>query len=291
MKLRHLKCFMVLSEELHFSKAAEKLYIGQPPLSRTIKELENELGVKLFDRNKRNVKLTPCGEFLKAEGSKLFSNIENIKTQLKIIDEGKSGQLKIGYVGAAMHSILPDLLINLREKMDITTILYEMNNDDQIQAIKSEQIDIGFLRSAPHTNELSIIPILKETFSLILPLNHPLANHKKINIKDLAKEPFISLNYQCAPALIDKIMNICLQKGFAPKIAHETSQINSIIRLVESGLGYSIVPTSVKTVYSLNVKFIEINSVKEKAELLLLHLKNMSPLVQNCINIILEDEY
>jgi len=290
MKLRHLECFLVLAEELHFGRAAEKLFIGQPPLSRTIKELERELEVTLFDRNKRSVKLTPCGEFLKAEGLKLFSNIENIKSELKAINNGQSGKLRIGYVDVAMLSFLPKLLVEFQEKMNVSTILYEVNYEDQIRAIKAGYLDLGFSFSAPNTKDISVTAISKESFLLILPPDHKLANRKKIDLKELQEDSFIAVNYHCAPDLSNKTKEVFTKNGLTPKITHETCQVSSVMKLVENGLGYSIVPESLRYANNLNVKFTEIKGMKEKAELFLLHLKEKTPRIKKALEIVLEYE-
>ena len=288
MNLRQLECFLVLSKELHFSKAAEKLYMVQPPLSRAIKDLEEELKVKLFTRNSRKVELTKSGIFLRDESKKLFAHVELIKDKLKEIEDGKTGKLKIGYVGAAMHSVLPGILSALKEKLDINIILSELKNEEQADALSAGQIDIGFVRSVPDRKDIFATEVFKEPFALILPLNHHLANKKRVLVKELSGEPFIGLTYDCAPKLCDAITDICRQSGFLPKVAHETSQINSIVRLVESGLGYSIVPLSVRNAYAINVRFVELKQFTERAHLFLMHKKEMEPLVKTCVAAIKE---
>ncbi len=288
MNLRQLECFLMLSKELHFSKAAEKLYMVQPPLSRAIKDLEDELQVKLFTRNSRKVELTKSGIFLRDESKKLFAHVDLIKDKVKEIEEGKMGKLKIGYVGAAMHSVLPGILSALKEKLDINIILSELKNDEQADALGAGRIDIGFVRSVPDRKDIAATEVFKETFSLILPLNHPLAGKKRVTVKEMADEPFIGLSYDCAPKLCDSITDICRHSGFLPKIAHETSQVNSIVRLVESGMGYSIVPSSVKNAYAINVRFIELKQFSERARLFVMHKKEMEPLVKTSVEVVKE---
>jgi DNA-binding transcriptional LysR family regulator len=286
MNLRKIECFLVLSNELHFGKAAEKLHMAQPPLSRVIKELESELNVILFTRSSRSVELTKAGHFLRDEAKKVFSHLDQIKEQLKLIEQGKIGKLKIGYVGAAMHSVLPGILVKIKKDFDIHIALAELKNEEQVDALIAGQIDIGFVRSVPEREGVLSVKVFSESFSLILPINHPLAKRKKINLMEFVNEPFIGLNYDCAPRLSDSIFEICRKSGLKPKVAHETSQINSIVRLVESGLGYSIVPTSVKTGYSLNVKFFELNRFSEKAKLFLMYKKESDPLVKQVIDVV-----
>ncbi len=288
MDLRHLRYFMAVSECLHFGKAAEKLFMAQPPLSRQIKQLEDELGVLLFNRNKRKVSLTTQGEYLYKESLKIFGHLDSIKKSLKLIDKGVVGQINIGYVGAAMHCILPDLLVKLKDAYpEVNTVLSELNNENQIQAIKSGQIDVGFLRTPVNVEGMKVKTIYKENFSLVVPLNHKPIKPNKSGLKNLADEPFISFSRECGPGLIASINNICNKCGFSPKIVHETSQINSIIRLVESGLGYSIIPSSVKYGYDLKVRFLELDSFSETAELSIVYKdSDAKPIVRNFMKIV-----
>jgi len=270
MDLRRLRYFLTLADELHFGRAAEKLSIAQPPLSRQIKKLEAELDVELFSRTKRSVHLTGYGRYLKDEAAKLFQHVELITNHIRLLDEGQVGQVKIGYVGSAMHSVLPEVLTEIRRKLPgIHSSMVELMNLDQIVALKTGGLDIGFIRTPITIDDLHIQPIFSETLSLILPLFHPLAGAEEVRPAHLAKEPFIGFCRECAPGLFDCIIGLCNREGFSPCIVHESSQINSVVRLVESGLGYSIVPTSVKKAYNVRVRFHELDGYPERAELAL----------------------
>ncbi len=270
MDLRHLRYFLTLAEELHFGRAAEKLSIAQPPLSRQIKDLEEELNVVLFNRTKRVVQLTDYGKYLKNEAVKLLQHVELIKNHIRLLDEGNAGQIKIGYVGSAMHSVLPEVLTEVRRKLpEVHTLMTELMNLDQIVALKTGSLDIGFIRTPTTVDGLCIQPIFSETLSVILPLSHPLTGAEEVRPVHLANEPFIGFCRECAPGLFDSIIGLCNRDGFSPRIVHESSQINSVVRLVESGLGYSIVPTSVKRAYNLRVRFYELDGYPERAELAL----------------------
>lgn len=286
MKLRHLRYFTTLAEELHFSKAAEKLFIAQPPLSRQIKQLEDELGVKLFNRNKRNVALTPAGNYLKTQTNNLFYQIDNIKEQIKSIGEGTKGQLKIGYVGAAMHSILPSILQDMKQKFpEIKIYLHELDSEEQRKALLSGQIDVGFVRSAVINDKLLSVQVVEEPFALILPQKHPLALKRNLNLRDLAEDPFISFSKECGLNIFENIQSLCHKAGFTPKISHETSQINTVIRLVESDLGYSIVPLSAAEAYKTSVKVIDLKKFHERAVLYLLFTKQSCKFIHNLISV------
>jgi DNA-binding transcriptional LysR family regulator len=242
--------------------------MAQPPLSRQIKNLEEELDVELFKRTKRSVQLTSYGKYLKDEAAKLLQHVELIKNHIRLLDEGHVGQIKIGYVGSAMHSVLPEVLTAVQQELpDIHTSMIELMNLDQIVALKTGGLDIGFIRTPITIDGLCIQPIFSETLSLILPMSHPLAGAEEVRPAQLAKEPFIGFCRECAPGLFDCIIRLCNREGFSPFIVHESSQINSVVRLVESGMGYSIVPTSVKKAYNVGVRFYELVAYPERAEL------------------------
>jgi DNA-binding transcriptional LysR family regulator len=268
METRLLKYFSVLAEELHFGKAAEKLHISQPPLSRQIKDLEEELGVRLFKRTKRNVQLTSYGKYLKQESFKLFNQLDAMKNHLQLMKHGSVGQIKIGYIGDFMHSIFPDILTELKHeypKMD--TILLESDTEGQISSIKTGLLDIGFIRTPVEVKDIMIYPIYEETFSLILSKSHPLSSRKKTPLKELADEPYIGFSPKCPPPLSRSVISICNREGFSPKVIHRALQINSIVKLVENNIGYSIIPLGPKAVFHENVKFLELKHHPERAEI------------------------
>ena len=290
MELKRLEYFLAVAEELHFARAAKKLFIAQPPLSRQIQQLEKELGVKLFERTKRSVKLTAAGEYFKREISILFEHLLVVKKQLQLINQGTLGQLKIGYVGAVMHSFLPIVLRKLKiQYPHINTVLSELTNDAQIIALKNGQLDIGFIRSPIEADHLITKALFRETFSIIISLDHPLAVHDHIAINNLATDPFICFSRECAPVMVDKIIGVCNNAGFSPNKIHESSQINTILRLVESNLGYSIVPSSVRAGYSLNIKYYELTDIPDRAEISLIYNPVLiTPLTHNVINLFTE---
>lgn len=288
MELRHLRYFSMLADELHFGRAAQKLFIAQPPLSRQIKILEDELGVMLFTRDSRKVKLTGYGEYLKKESDRLFAEVDGIVNNLKILKTGKAGSLTIGYVGAVMHSFLPMVLSEIVKKYPgINTRLNELDNESQMKELRNSSIDIGFLRTPLPGDDIIMEQVYSETLSAIISEDHPLAGKKKITLSDLSGEPFIAFTTRCSPGLRNSIISVCNRAGFVPRITHETSQINTILRLVECNLGYSIIPTSVKMGYNLNVRFIELNKYPERTEVYLAYNpSNDNPIIRNIIQLV-----
>lgn len=187
-----------------------------------------------------------------------------------MLGEGRAGQRRIGYVGAAMHSILPDVLAEIRKTLPLVhASLFELRSLDQILELKTGKLDIGFIRLPTKVPGLCLEPVYSEPLSVVLPSSHPLARRKKFRLSDLADEPFISFGRECAPGLFDSIIGLCNREGFSPRIVHQSSQVNSVIRLVESGLGYSIVPASVRNGYKLRVRFRDLDRFPERAQLAL----------------------
>lgn len=288
MELRHLTYFLTLAEELHFNRAAEKLYIAQPPLSRQIKDLEEELGVPLFNRTKKKVELTPYGIYLRDEASKIFHRLDLIRNHLKQLKKGVIGEVKIGYIGSAMLSYLPILLDKLKEKSpEIDIFLTEANTAGLLKALKSGIIDLGFIRAPLEAHDIIVKPVFKETFSLVLPMKGELSSRENWDLKNLATKPFIGFSSHCTQGIIKKVISICNRAGFYPNIIHQCSNYNSILRLVESNMGYSIVPSSIKCGYKLNICYIELDEYPERAELsLAINPENMTATSEKVVEII-----
>lgn len=265
-EFRHLRYFLAVAQELHYRRAAERLFISQPGLSRQIKQLEEQLGVKLFDRNKKRVALTKSGEYLKQESEYLLSYLEGIVHKLSLIDRGLDGEVRIGFVGSAMQNVIPELILKSNEKYpEIHFALDEMSNQHQIQAIKNSQIDIGFVRLHTVPEGLALKQVFVDHFSLVLPKEHPLQEGSVESITQLKEENFILFSSDYSSTYYEKIMSIFQDAGFRPRISHKSVHANTIFRLIESGLGVAIVPHSLSLGVNLDVKFVELSSIPQRA--------------------------
>lgn len=288
-ELRHLHCFLAVAEELHFRKAAERLFISQPGLSRQIKKLEEDLDVALFYRNNRNVKLTTAGEYLKKELQVTLKDLKTVLTNTKRVHDGIDGHLNFGYVGSAMQNIIPELLVKIkREYASIHFNLKEMDNQEQLENLQSQEIDFGFVRLERVPNDLEITPLFEDTFSLVLPKNHSLNNHNFKDLTQLKNEPFIMFDASYSPNYYEKIMQIFDYCGFTPIVSHKTVHASSIYKLVELGFGLSIVPSSLEIDSSANVQFIKLKNIPQRTLLSAVwSKKNSNPLMQKIIQFIL----
>ena len=282
---RHLNYFLAVAEELHFRKAAEKLFISQPGLSRQIRQMEENLGINLFERDNRNVSLTEAGEYLKNELKVNLNALEGILKNAKRINDGVDGNLNFGYVGSAMQNIIPNLLIKIRnEHPNIHFSLKEMDNLKQVTALQTEEIDIGFVRIETVPNELKITPILEDTFSVVLPLDHPLNTSDFKDLNQLKDEKFIMFDPSYSPSYYQKIMDIFENAGFSPIISHSTVHSYSIYKLVEHNFGVSIVPTSFHIGNTMKIKSIELKNIPQRTMLSAVWRKNnQNPILEKLI--------
>ncbi|MDB4005422.1 LysR family transcriptional regulator [Flavobacteriaceae bacterium] len=285
---RHLRYFLAVAEELHFRKAAEKLFISQPGLSRQIKQMEQDLGVTLFERNNRRVALTKTGDYLQKELQINLKNLEDILTHSKLIHHGKEGHLTLGFVGSAMLQIIPAILKQFNSKFPkVMFKLEEMDNQKQIEGLLSQEIDVGFVRLERVPRSLEIHTVLKETFCLVLPKNHPVNKRNFKNLSQFKDSPFILFDPEYSASYYEKVMQIFDGCGFAPIISHNTIHASSIYKLVENNLGVSIVPKSLQFGYDMNVKFIELDAIPQRAFLSIAWSKNnRNPMLQNILRLI-----
>lgn len=250
MELRHLKYFIVVAEELHFSRAAERLRISQPPLSQQIRGLEDELGVKLFERTKRQVHLTEAGKAFLERSYTVLAQLEQAIEATQRIGRGEVGQLAIAFVGSATYTMLPDILGGFREQFPAVDLqLHELTTAQQIQALHHKQVDVGIVRSAIVEPGLSVERILQESLVLALPEKHLLAVQTKVSLATLKDELFILFPAKMGPVFYEQIIRFCQQAGFYPKVAQEAVQMQTIISLVAAGLGIALVPACLQNVH------------------------------------------
>ena len=288
LEFRHYKYFLAVAKELHFRKAAEQLYISQPGLSRQIKQMEDDLGIKLFERHNRKVELTEAGRYLQKEIIAHFKRLDDIVNHAKLLNSGIDGNLKLGYVGSAMQKLIPDLLIKFRETVPNVLInLTEINNTSQIHALLNQEIDVGFVRLERVPKGLEIRPALEETFSLVLPENHKINSSNFEGLHQFKDEHFILFDSSYSESYYEKVMQIFDDGGFFPSILHSTVNASSIYHLVENSFGISIVPTSLQYGYNLKVKFIELTNIPQRTTLKIVwNSMNSNPVLKNFIKIL-----
>lgn len=287
-EFRHFMYFLAVAEELHFKRAADKLFISQPGLSRQIKRMETELNLQLFERHNRKVRLTEAGSYLQKELTYFFGHLEDIINHSKLLHNGIEGNLKLGYVGSAIQKIIPELLLKFRDTHPNVLInLTEIENKKQIHALLNNEIDIGFVRMERVPKGLKLKPTLEETFSIVLPKNHKINKSNFKSLSQLKHEHFILFDSSYSESYYEKVMHIFDDAGFTPLVSHTTVNASSIYRLVENNFGVSVVPTSLKLGYDMKIKFIELSKIPQRTTLKIVwNVSNKNPILKRFLNII-----
>ena len=274
-ELRPLRYFLVLAETLHYRKAADILIISQSALSQQIKQLEAIWGVTLFDRTNRKVSLSEPGQLLAKEAQLILKQVDDSMERWQLSQNGVIGQIKIGFVGSAMQMYLPAILRQFGKKHSkINFYLEELTNTEQIKALEQEQLDIGFMRSNRVSPDFHIKSIYKENFTLVLPEDHFITKDNFEHIGQLSEESFILFPNENSPMYFQQIQNLCSDYGFSPRISHKSIHGPTIFKLVENGMGISIVPNSLRDEHNYRIKFLELDKVTHKTELFAAWKKN-----------------
>lgn len=242
MELRHLKYFITLAEELNFRRAAEKLHISQPPLSRQIQELENELGVQLFYRTKRYVELTNAGKVFLPKAYQILDQVEQAYVSTRLSSTGKEGELRIGFTGA-IQDIIPTLKEYRKRYPLVGFTLKHMTTTKQIEALNERTIDIALISSSVNHHKIQVKPLKTMSFYLALPENHSLVAKPTIFLKDLAEETFIMTPKSAGPLYYETIIQVFQNAGFTPNITIQADDLQTVIALVASGMGITLTPS------------------------------------------------
>ena len=244
--LRQLRQFVAVAEHLHFGRAAFALHISQPPLSRSIQDLEAKLGAKLLERSRRKVELTPAGAWYLEEARQVLARLERAARSVAERSAGGTGALRIGFVTIADYSVLPGLLSRFKAAHPgVSLALRELVTEAQLEALGAGELDLGFVLPPLPAREVDSIAVNREPLVVALPGRHPLAReHGPLGVRSLAEEPFVMVPANLARGLSDVVLGVCARAGFAPSIAQEAVQMQTVVSLVSSGLGVAIVPAS-----------------------------------------------
>ncbi len=245
MELRHLRYFIAVAEERHFSRAAERLHIAQPPLSQQIHSLEQELGVTLLLRTKRSVTVTEAGQAFLEEAKRALAQVERAIEVTQQVHRGERGRLEIGFVGSAMVEALPVALRTFRQRFPLVTLgLHQLTTSQQIDALHDGCIQLGFLRPPLADSSLAVEIIRREPLLVALSEQHPLAAQECISLSSLRDEVFVLYPRQLGPGTYDQLITLCDRAGFTIQVVQEAVEMQTITGLVAAGLGISLVPAS-----------------------------------------------
>ncbi len=257
MELRQLRYFLAVADAGSFSRAAERLHVSQPPLSMQVKTLEEELGVRLFDRTRRGVTLTPAGRVFEGEARSILRRLEQARVKAQHAGRGEIGTLSIGFVTIAGYGILPPALKRFRERFpQVDVELHELTTDAQIRALRDGRLDLGIGLGPVEEPKLAFDAVSRERLVLAAPVRHRLlATPGPVRVKMLSNEDFIVPPRDVGPGLYDLIISLCRASGFAPKITQHARQMQTVIGLVASEMGIALVPASVQTLRRAGVQY------------------------------------
>jgi DNA-binding transcriptional LysR family regulator len=288
MDIRQLRYFIAVAEHLSFTEAAKHLFVAQSAVSQQIADLEKSIGVQLFIRNKRSVKLTNAGTVLFREAINLVDKSSEAIKKTRQAELGIIGNLKIGFLGYTERNFLPDLIRQFRrEYPKVELQLDQYTHGALIDALNTGELDIGFTLSfgLENVGGLEKKNIFTETISVVMHLEHPLANKNTINIADLANEHFIILNRAESPQGFNQTLLICANNGFFPDIVSEPRLLHTVLLLVDAGMGIAILPKSLQSHSSSSLRFIDIEGNTNEYDLSVAWKKtNVNPSVSLFLN-------
>jgi DNA-binding transcriptional LysR family regulator len=259
MDIKQLRYFVAVAEELHFGRAAARLFISQPALSFDIKKLEKQLGTQLLLRNNKSVRLTSAGETLVTEARNLLVQLAQAKQLTIRSAQGLAGRLRVGFVSSMLHRGLPSAAKSFQQTHpDTDVVLVEMNSAEQAQALQRGQIDIGFVHWGKVAAGISSELLMKDPFVCCLPSGHEFAQLKVLDLNDLEAEGFILFPRAVSPHYHDLIVARCVSAGFSPIIRHEARLWQTIVTMVALGMGVALVPKTLSRAWTQNVYYVDI---------------------------------
>lgn len=247
MDLRHLRYFVAVAEERHFGHAADRLHMAQPPLSQAIRQLEADLGVELLHRTTRRVDLTDAGAVYLARARAILAHVDEASHEARRVAAGAVGHLAIGCVGSATYSLLPTLSRQLTAELPGVDFSFrgEMLVPDQVEALRSGEIDIALLRPPVTDRSLALAPLRRDRLVVALPADHPLAAKRQVRAADLGRVDVIVHSADRRSVMYGVVLRILHDAGVEPRIRHEVGETSTLVTLVAGGLGAAVVPEPV----------------------------------------------
>jgi DNA-binding transcriptional LysR family regulator len=281
MDVKTLRYFVAVAQDLHYGRAAKRLNMSQPPLSRHIQKLEEELGCALLKRTKRRVELTPAGEMLLRKSVPIVESMTEAMSATKRAGRGEIGRLAVGFYIGATDTLLPAILRHYKAQApNVELVLHDMLMAEVVSSLEARRIDVGFLRPPVANPAISVKTLVREPFVLAVPADSALARKRRIRLSDLAREPFVMPAANLS-ILHSQIRGACFAAGFEPIVVQEAKHTHTIIGLVRSGAGIALVPSSVQVRGGHGVEFRAITGPLPKAEVAIAwRTSDTSPIVR-----------
>ncbi len=249
--LRELECFLSVAEELSFTRAAERLRLAQPPLSRHIRSLEEKLEVRLFERSQRHVALTPAGIAFREEARDILPRLRRAGDAAKRAARGETDRVSVGFVSAVLSPELVAVFTRFRKRNpEIRMHLHDQLPSDQLAGLIRGELDVAFVGVSPDklSPGLAATRWREEALLAFLPPDHSLAKNTEVRLADLAAEPFVMISAEAAPAFASHLHRLCLREGFRPRVVEESSRAQAVAALTVAGAGVSLLPDSLHRV-------------------------------------------
>ena len=248
-----MRYFVALAEELNFNRPAKRLHIAQPPLSRQIRELEEEIGAKLFHRTSRQVELTPAGKWLLPRAYEILDRVEQTRIGALLTSMEREGELRIGFSGTVID-LVPTLKAYQSRHPHVGIILKQMNSTMQVKALHENQIDIGVVTIPVYSIKIRTRPLIRIPFMVAMPTDHPLTAKPSISVHDLKDETFIITPQSAGPIYYDTIMSLFRHAGLTPRRIMEAQDLHTVMLLVIGGMGVTLTPSPYRPVHGLALK-------------------------------------
>jgi DNA-binding transcriptional LysR family regulator len=246
MELRQIESFLSVADTLHFGRSSQQLHLSQPALSLQIKALEEELGVRLFDRNRQRTLLTEAGAAFRLDAAAAIERLEVAKHRASLTARGRVGTIRVGFISTAGYRIVPVLVRRYRKaNPGVEFSLRNVLTGDQLKMLSDGMLDVGFLRlPLEDVRQVDVTPVHSEPFVIAVPLAHPLSKYKRISLQQLTGQDFIMYERKYAPGFCDQVTGLLNGAGVVPKVVQTAGEMPTLVSLVDSGLGIAILPKS-----------------------------------------------
>ena len=290
MEFKQIRTFVALAECLHFGHAAEQLGIAQPHVSRRIKQLEDDLGVALFLRNRRNVKLTEAGRVFLTEARRVLADVDLAREHTRESALGRRGRLNLTLIASAMLGVLPAILNAFRNRYpDVHFAVRELDSTTQFEALAAETTDVAFVHPAPRSPAaFAQILLERDPLVAVLPAGHRLAGQKAIALADLADDPWIMFPREASTAIYDRIMATCERAGFVPGIVQEAAPVPTRLGLVASGFGVHLVHKAWEIMRYPGIVYVPVNPTADIAHSCYWRANDPNPILQLFLDVVRE---
>lgn len=288
MELRQLRYFIAVAEEQNFGAAAKRLNVTQPPVTRQVHALEQELGVKLFSRTARGSQLTEAGQLLLHEAREIVERTNRARERTRAADAGELGSLNVGFFGSPIYGVIPTLLRGFSAQVpEVRIALTRMTKSRQIEALRAGTIDIGFSRYFVPTSDVVVETVAEERLCVALPIGNPLAECSSLSLRDLKKYPLIVFPNASRPSFADQVIGILAESGIRANVRAEAEDAVSALVLVSIGLGVCLAPESTRAIRIPGVVFAALSDPDVKTATHCVYRKSStSPILHRFLSVI-----